>query len=48
MLWALWFSAVLWALWLRRNKVIFKGRPALVESIVHDAEDFVSWWFRRE
>ena len=28
-------------------KVIFKGRAASVDSIVHNAEGFVAWWFRR-
>ena len=39
--------AVLWALWLHHNEVIFKGRVASVDSVVQNAEGFVSWWFRR-
>ena len=35
--------AVLWALWLHNNKVIFKGKV----GVAHDMQDFLSWWFRR-
>ena len=34
--------AVLWALWLHGNKVLFKRRVASVDNIVHNAEGFVS------
>ena len=38
---------VLWALGLHRNKAIFKGRLASVDSVVDDMDSFVVWWFRR-
>ena len=39
--------AVLWALWLCHYKVIFKGRAAFVDHVIHNMEDLVSWWIRR-
>ena len=38
--------AVMWALWLRCNEVIFQGRMVLVDEVVHNVVSLVSWWFR--
>ena len=36
--------AVLLPPWMHSNEATFKGR---VHEILHDAEGFVSWWFRK-
>ena len=37
--------AVMWPIWLYSNVVVFKGRMALMDGIVHDMECLVSCWF---
>ena len=39
--------AVMWVTWLHGNEVIFKGRTASMDRVVHNVEGFVSCWFRR-
>ena len=31
-------TLVLWAVWLPQNEVLFKGRPASTDGVVHDVE----------
>ncbi|XP_078443744.1 uncharacterized protein LOC144713124 [Wolffia australiana] len=38
--------AHLWAIWLHRNEVIFKGRPPSVDAILHDARGLANFWKR--
>ena len=37
--------AVVWALWLHRNEVIFEGKAVSSEGIIHEVEKFVGFWF---
>ena len=37
--------AVVWALWLHRNEVVFEGKAVSSEGIIHEVESFVSFWF---
>ena len=37
--------AVLWALWLHRHEVVFKGKAVSVDGIIHEVEKFTSFWF---
>lgn len=38
--------ATLWAIWLHRNEVIFRGRPPSVDAILHDARGLAVLWHR--
>ena len=38
---------VIWAIWLHRNEVMFKGRLASMVSVVHEVEGLMASWFSR-
>ena len=37
--------AVVCALWLHRNEVVFEGKAVSSEGIIHEVEKFVCFWF---
>ena len=37
--------AVLWAIWLHHREVVFEGRAVSVDSVVHDVEKLIYFWF---
>ena len=37
--------AVVWAIWLHRREVVFEGRAVSVDSVVHDVEKLIYFWF---
>ena len=37
--------AVVWAIWLHRNEVVFEGKVVSSEGIIHEVECFVGSWF---
>ena len=37
--------AVVWAIWLHRNEVVFEGKTVSSEGIIHEVEKFVGFWF---
>ena len=36
---------VLWAIWIPRNEVMFRGRPAFTHSVLHEIEGLMGFWF---
>ena len=36
--------AVIWAIWLHQNEVMFKGRLASIDSVVHEVEGLGASW----
>ena len=38
--------ATLWAIWLHRNEVVFKGRPPSADAIQHDLRGLTYFWNR--
>ena len=37
--------AVLWAIWLNQNAVIFRVRTVCTDEVVHDVEGIMASWF---
>ena len=37
--------AVIWAIWLHRNEVVFEGKSVSSEGIIQEVERFVGAWF---
>ena len=37
--------AVVWAIWLHRNEVVFERKAVSSEGIIHEVERFVGAWF---
>ena len=37
--------AVLWAIWLHWNEVMFRGKPASIDSVLHEVEGLMGFWF---
>ena len=37
--------AVVWAIWLHRNVVVFEGKAVSSEGIIHEVKMFVGSWF---
>ena len=37
--------AVVWAIWLHRNEVVFEGKAVSSECLVQEVEKFVGFWF---
>ena len=36
--------ATLWAIWLHRNDVVFRGRPPLVDEVINDVRGLSNSW----
>ena len=36
--------ATLWAIWINRNEVIFRGQTPVVDAILHDARGLAISW----
>ena len=37
--------AVLWAIWLHRNEVMFEGKAVSSEGVIQEVEKFVGLWY---
>ena len=38
-------QAELWAIWLNQNEVRFRGRLASMDSVFHEVEGLMAFWF---
>ena len=37
--------AVIWAIWLHRLEVVFKGKTVSEDGVIHEVEKFMAIWF---